>query len=285
LTATQDTVKKPVFVLGSPRSGTTLLYETLCNHKDLAYVTFNVLRSRVHKLPPPMAKTLFKVYSLLRRDPVSLAPHEANNFWIKHFGSYRYLTEGDYIPEMSDYYKRNILTVQEMGKRPRFINKNMQNCVRVRLLHKIFPDAKFIHIIRDGRAVAFSILKKREKEGISTVFLDNLERVLDGKYRSDRSPLFNYGLGWAELVKRAREASDFGTDRYYEIRYENLVANTHQEVKKIAEFCELEWYDGFERSIPATTDMNVKWKQRATDEQQADLEESTLEMRRAFGMD
>jgi hypothetical protein len=239
----------------------------------------------VHKLPPALAKILFRVYSAARKDPVSTAPHEANNFWIRHFGTYRYLTEADYVPAMSDYYKRNIATVQQMSRRPRFINKNMQNCVRARLLHKIFPDAKFIHIIRDGRAVAFSILKKREKEGISTVFLDSLERVLGSKYRPDRSLLFNYGLGWAELVRRAREASEFGPGSYYEIRYENLVASPKQEFKKIAEFCELKQYDEFEQSIPTTTDMNVKWKQNATDEQQADLEESTLEMRKVLGID
>ena len=42
------------------------------------------------------------------------------------------------------------------------MNKNLQNSFRVRLLNLIFPDAKFIHIIRDGRAVAFSILNKAD---------------------------------------------------------------------------------------------------------------------------
>jgi hypothetical protein len=278
-------VEKPIFIFGSPGSGTTFLYETLCNHRDLAYVTFNMLRAGIHRHSPLIATTLLKLHSFMHEDRASISPHEGNAFWVKYFGIYEYLTENDYLPSMSDFYKKNIMLVQKISKCSRFVNKNLEHCVRVRLLYRIFPDAKFIHIIRDGRAVAFSIHNKKEHGVSPTMFLLSLEKILGKKYQPERSKLFNYALGWGELVKKAREANTFGSNRYYELRYEDLIDRPCLEIKKIIEFCELDWYDEFEKRIPQTTNMNVKWMKDATPEERKDLEESTAEIRRTLGID
>ena len=46
----------------------------------------------------------------------------------------------------------------DSGK-PRLLEKTPQNCLRVPFLHAVFPDAKFIHIIRDGVESSLSIAK------------------------------------------------------------------------------------------------------------------------------
>jgi hypothetical protein len=262
------------------------LYDTFCTHRDLAYVTLNMLRAGIHKhgrFVGERRSALFKTQNLFHRDQASNAPHEANAFWIKYFGTYDYTTEDDLTPEMSAYYRKNVMAVQNLWKRPRFINKNLQHCVRVRIFERIFPDAKFIHIIRDGRAVAYSILKKKD-EANPTMFLLSLKKILGSRYRPERSELFNYGRAWAELVKKAREASAFGPGRYYELRYEDLITRPQDEIKKIIDFCELDWYGEFEKNIPKTSNMNTKWRQNSDDGQKKDLEESTLELRQALGI-
>jgi omega-hydroxy-beta-dihydromenaquinone-9 sulfotransferase len=277
---------KPVFIIGAPGSGTTLLYNTLCAHRDLAYITLNMLRAGIHKhgrFVGDKRTTLFKMQNLFHRDRASNIPHEANAFWIKYFGTYNYTTEDDFTPEMAAYYRKNVIAVQNLWKRPRFINKNLQHCVRVRILDRIFPDAKFIHIIRDGRAVAYSIMNKKG-EANPTMFLLSLKKILRDRYRPERSELFNYGRAWAELVKKAREASAFGPDRYYELRYEDLITRPHDEIKRIADFCEIDWYGELEKNIPKTSNMNIKWRQNAAEDQKRDLEESTLELRQALGI-
>lgn len=279
-------VIKPVFIMGAPGSGTTLLYDALCTHKDLAYVTLNMLRAGIHKhgrVVGDKRTGLFRVQNLFHRDQASSVPHEANAFWIKYFGTYNYLTENDFTYQMAAYYRKNVLAVQNIWKRPRFINKNLQHCVRVRILGRIFPDAKFIHIIRDGRAVAYSILNKKG-EANPTMFLLSLKKILGDKYEPERSELFNYGSAWAELVRKAKEAGAFGPDRYYELRYEDLIARPYDEIKRVVEFCELDWYGRFEEIIPKTSNMNTKWKQNASDDQKKDLEESTLELRQTLGL-
>jgi omega-hydroxy-beta-dihydromenaquinone-9 sulfotransferase len=279
-------VIKPVFIMGAPGSGTTLLYDALCTHKDLAYVTLNMLRAGIHKhgrVVGDKRTALFRVQNLFHRDQASSVPHEANAFWIKYFGTYSYLTENDFTPEMAAYYRKNVLAVQNIWKRPRFINKNLQHCVRVRILGRLFRDAKFIHIIRDGRAVAYSILNKKG-EANPTMFLLSLKKILGDRYEPERSELFNYGRAWAELVRKAKEASAFGPERYYELRYEDLITRPYDEINRVVEFCELDWYGSFEESIPKTSNMNTKWKQNASDDQKKDLEESTLELRQTLGI-
>jgi hypothetical protein len=272
--------------MGAPGSGTTLLYDTLCSHRDLAYVTLNMLRSGIHKhgrIVGDKRSALFKMQNMLHRDRASNAPHEANAFWIRHFGTYEYKGEGDVTPEISAYYRKNVAAAQALWKRPRFVNKNLQHCVRTGALGRIFPDAKFIHIIRDGRAVAYSILNKKG-EANPTMFLLSLKKILGDRYRPERSELFNYGRAWAELVRKAREASAFGPERYFELRYEDLITRPHDEIKRVVDFCDLEWYGEFEKNVPLTSNMNAKWRQKADDDQKRDLEESTLELRQALGI-
>jgi hypothetical protein len=99
-------VIKPVFIMGAPGSGTTLLYDALCTHKDLAYVTLNMLRAGIHKhgkVVGDKRTALFRVQNLFHRDQASSVPHEANAFWIKYFGTYNYLTENDFTPQMAAF--------------------------------------------------------------------------------------------------------------------------------------------------------------------------------------
>jgi hypothetical protein len=230
-------------------------------------------------------KALFILQNLIHRDPTSNLPL-GDALWIKYFGDYIYMTENDHSEEMASYFRKKVLQVQNLWGRSRFVDKALQNCFRVRLLNSIFPDAKFIHIIRDGRAVAFSILNKIEIAGDpNPLFRVGFKEILGDKYQSQRSELYNYGLAWAEFVRKAREASAIAqSSRYYEVCYENLVTHTYDELRNIVDFCELNWYSEFEQKIPPTQNMNEKWKQKASKEQRIDLEESTFDLRQTLGI-
>jgi hypothetical protein len=285
---------KPILIVGAPGSGTTLLYQTLCSHRDLAYITHNMLRTgivsprqrlwRYSRFLGERRKALLILQNLFHRDPASNLP-VGDALWIKYFRDYNYMTEKDYSEEMAAYYRKKVLQVQNLWGRPRFVDKTLVNCFRVRLLNSIFPDAKFIHIIRDGRAVAFSIKNKIEIAGDRFALFDiGFKDILGDKYQPERSKLYNYGLAWAEFVRKAREASAVAQGRYYEVSYENLITEPYNELRKVVDFCELDWYSKFEEKIPSTQNMNEKWKQKASKEQRIDLEESTFDLRRTLGM-
>jgi len=278
---------KPILIIGAPGSGTTLLHQTLCSHRDVAYITHNMLRAgilRHGRLVGDRRRALLMLQNLIHRDPASNNPL-GDALWIKYFGDYNYMTEKDYSEEMADYFRKKVLQVQNLWGRPRFVDKTLVNCFRVRLLNSIFPDAKFIHTIRDGRAVAFSILNKIDIAGDRFALFDvGFKDILGDKYKPDRSELYNYGLAWAEFVRKGREANAVAQNRYYEVHYEKLVTEPYDELRNIADFCELDWYSEFEEKIPPTQNMNEKWKQKASKEQRIDLEESTFDLRQTLGI-
>jgi omega-hydroxy-beta-dihydromenaquinone-9 sulfotransferase len=278
---------KPILIIGAPGSGTTLLHQTLCSHRDVAYITHNMLRAgilRHGRLVGDRRRALLMLQNLIHRDPASNNPL-GDALWIKYFGDYNYMTEKDYSEEMADYFRKKVLQVQNLWGRPRFVDKTLVNCFRVRLLNSIFPDAKFIHTIRDGRAVAFSILNKIDIAGDRFALFDvGFKDILGDKYKPDRSELYNYGLAWAEFVRKGREANAVAQNRYYEVHYEKLVTEPYDELRNIVDFCELDWYSEFEEKIPPTQNMNEKWKQKASKEQRIDLEESTFDLRQNLGI-
>jgi omega-hydroxy-beta-dihydromenaquinone-9 sulfotransferase len=278
---------KPILIIGAPGSGTTLLHQTLCSHRDVAYITHNMLRAgilRHGRLVGDRRRALLMLQNLIHRDPASNNPL-GDALWIKYFGDYNYMTEKDYSEEMADYFRKKVLQVQNLWGRPRFVDKTLVNCFRVRLLNSIFPDAKFIHTIRDGRAVAFSILNKIDIAGDRFALFDvGFKDILGDKFKPDRSELYNYGLAWAEFVRKGREANAVAQNRYYEVHYEKLVTEPYDELRNIVDFCELDWYSEFEEKIPPTQNMNEKWKQKASKEQRIDLEESTFDLRQTLGI-
>jgi len=88
----------------------------------------------------------------------------------------------------------------------------------IKLLHIIFPDARFIHIIRDPFDAVHSMLEKYERD----------------EFHVD---IFFAARNWVRRIRKAREAgANFGRNHYYEIRYENLVENPSDELRKVCEF-------------------------------------------------
>jgi hypothetical protein len=88
------------------------------------------------------------------------------------------------------------------------------------MLADLFPSARFIHVIRDGRAVALSYMSI--PWGPSTVW------EAAAKWRAD-------------VTAGRRAGGPLGRDRYCEVRYEDLVADPHLELRKICDFSALEF--------------------------------------------
>jgi hypothetical protein len=90
------------------------------------------------------------------------------------------------------------------------------------LLARLFPEAKFIHIIRDGRDVALAYVERPEW-GPRTIA--------------------EAAMYWRSRVERGRESgARLGADRYYEVRYESLIADAEGTVRGLCDFLGLEFY-------------------------------------------
>jgi hypothetical protein len=99
----------------------------------------------------------------------------------------------------------------------RWGDKTPGYATKMRRINRTLPEARFIHIIRDGRDVALS-LRDREA-GLST------EQV---------------ARRWRHRINRTRRAAKHVPD-YLEVRYEDLVAEPEATLRRVCDHIELEW--------------------------------------------
>src|SRR5262249_40741077 len=128
-------------------------------------------------------------------------------------------------------------------------------------LNTFWPQAKFIHLIRDGRDVCLSFLKGKDLP---------LPRL--ATWTED--PVTTMALWWMRKVQRGREAGrSLKPDLYYELRYEALVARPEEEAARLCDFLGVPYEASMLRSrgesAQATTVRHGDWRKQMSE---ADLE-------------
>ena len=214
-----------VFVVGCPRSGTTLLQRMLDNHPQLAVANDSHFIPRVIKdrpagiVNPPLTPTLVEYARTYHRFyRLGLDAREVE--WAAH-GAPTYRA---FVGRLYDAYA---------GKRgkPFAGEKTPDYCRHIPLLHALFPRARFIHIIRDGRDVALSTMEwANEDKGPGKLEL----------WRTD--PLATCALWWRRQVSiGCHDGRPLGPETYTEVRYEALVQDPEPELRRLSGFLDLEY--------------------------------------------
>jgi len=173
---TPSGARAPVFLIGAPRSGTTLLYKALCMHPEVAWIPNWTRRF-------PALTPLSGLNRLARRMPAS---RRAVWFGIDSnayvFGAKRSLlhrifpmpVEGEplfarcgvpdevpagaaAVPDQQEALRRAFASICRWSGASVVVNKRIGHNRRIPLLAETFPGARFIELVRDGRAVAYSL--------------------------------------------------------------------------------------------------------------------------------
>lgn len=217
----------PIFIVGVHRSGTTLLRYMLNSHPDI-YI-------------PPESDFIPRFF--LRNPDKEISVHDVDRKLQIIFSKYRFVREWKGQPPnitiFNDYEKtpNGFLTCiyQLYAKQynaHRWGDKTPIYCSYIPLIDSIFPDAQFIHIIRDGRDVALSMLEKWGK-------------------RDFHIDIYFTAKNWVRRISQARqEGMPLGRERYLEIHYENLVENPKRELIKVCTFLG-------ERYFPAMSEPHI----------------------------
>lgn len=270
-------IRNPIIILGNIRSGTTILYDLLSVHPEVCWFSnytnrFPLSRRAIllHRLLDlPLAGRVFK-RAISRNNRLALAipwPDEGDDIYHAHcgFGAARNGLETTLTEEMQHKLRQVILRhLRYTGKR-RFLTKQTANNRRIELLHRMFPDAYYIHMIRDGRAVANSTLRVPWWNDTYIWWLGYTAREWE---RRGKEPVELAGLYWKRTVEEVWNKRHLFQNRYIEARYEDLVRDTRGVIGTLTNFCELRHSRVYSGLLPATLpDSNVKWRERLTDRQ------------------
>jgi hypothetical protein len=123
-------------------------------------------------------------------------------------------------------------------------------------LHGLWPTAKFVHIIRDGRDVCLSMVNWQKAQ------------VAAGRLATwSEDPVLTTALWWKHRVQLGREdGSALGPELYYEIRYEALVSQPATECAALCDFlglpydnAMLRFHEGREKADPSL-DAKKAWR-------------------------
>lgn len=167
-------VYSPIFIIGAPRTGSTILYQALTNAYQFAYIDntaciwhrnlrFGLLLSQKKYGNKPHNN--FKAELGNTRKFGGHAPSECGQFWYRWLPKDRHFIDHDQVTQkMVDGVRDEVLGAAGYLQRP-LLFKNLNIGQRLRLIHRAFPDAKFIFVRRDPRFVIRSILNAREKVG------------------------------------------------------------------------------------------------------------------------
>lgn len=203
----------PFFVVGAARSGTTLLRVMLERHPAVAI--------------PPESHFIPRMWEQRRRYGAEgrlerpgeflrdLAADGRFRSWSLPVDAVREQLETIDRPTFADGIASAFRAYAKAHGKTAWGDKTPKYVDVIPLLAGLFPDARFVHMIRDGRDVALSVL--------------DMERLHTRAATPARV--------WARQVRDGRQAGlAIGSERYTELRYEDLLQDQRGELKRICSF-------------------------------------------------
>jgi Sulfotransferase family len=209
---------KLIFLVGAPRSGTTWLQILLSSMPEIATINETHLFSLY-------LKPLFSTWRQLADAPRTIGFHDlfTSEEWQKSIREFAYA-----------------LLSKILNHKPtaRIVLEKSPDHVRCwREIHSTFPDASFIHLIRDPRAV------------VASLFAANRSWAADWS----SSKTIDNCATWIDDVKAGREIPK-ATPNYLEVRYEDLVRNGPETLRSTFSWC------GINISTETAVDLLEKYK-------------------------
>lgn len=202
----------PIFVLGMPRSGTTLTETILASHPDVY---------GAGELP----------------DLLQVIAEPLGNPAVGYPLNMEFMTHAD-LTRMGQRYVQQLK--QRAPDAPHITDKMPANYLGVGMIHLMLPNARIVHVRRnpvDTCVSAFTRLFNRSQH-----------------QSYDLRELGKYYMDYLSIMAHWREVLPAGS--FYEIQYEDLVANQEEESRKLVAFCGLDWNDAC--LDPHKTERNVK---------------------------
>lgn len=191
-------VTSPVFLVGFPRSGTTLLDQILASHPSIT--TLEERDTLTHSVDGLLGEEALGRWA-------DLSPAEIN-YWRER------------------YWQRAASGCAGAALAPVFIDKQPLNAVLLPLIHRLFPAARILLVLRDPRDVVLSCYQQRF--GMNTAMYQLL--------RLDTATAYYAAVMRLVAASRSKLAL-----RLHVVKYEDVVASFEPTARSLISFLGLEW--------------------------------------------
>jgi len=194
----------PIFIVGLPRSGSTLVEQILASHSQV---------EGTQELPD---------ISMLARTVANRTSREQGGAYPRALEKYT----ADELRELGERYVAHT-RIQRKTQRPFFIDKMPNNFAHVGMIQLILPRAKIIDTRRHPLGCCFSCFKQHFARGQAFTY--------------ELGELGRYYHNYVELMAHF---DDVLPGRVHRVFYENMVDNTEAEVRRLLDYCGLPFEEG-----------------------------------------
>jgi hypothetical protein len=231
---------RPIIIIGCSRGGTTIMYRNLAEHPatwSLYEESYQIIYDH-HPLDPENGDRLADPPSGAVADAIVQALHdEAHNREVfQDTPVLRWVPPRLIKSPLNRLYKRPPL---------RFVEKTPANALRVPFLAALFPDARFIFVVRRAEAVISSLMegwKRWSGTGSGTWAFDKWHYVAPPGWQEwTGRPLEEIcAFQWVQATGTARtDLEEHCPERFLMVRHEEAVARPLEVYGRILEFCDL----------------------------------------------
>lgn len=247
----------PIFIVGSPRSGTSILGKVLGHQGDVRYL------------------------SEARPFWFAAFPELNNSWWHWRDGEPKgriYLDQTAFDPEVKALLDRDFGWALRFSGRDRLMEKMPINLFRVRWLRAMWPDAKFIHIIRDpfattsSKVASWPIDDEARFPGIA------LRRKMFADLFPEITPILAtittsyewYLLEWRMYAQEGERLMSMFPHSYLIVRLEDLQRNPKEALMRICDFVRLRFTNRLQRAYRTMLSPRVRLAKSQVDSARRD---------------
>lgn len=249
------------WMLGSGCCGSSLLSELVARHPDVGFVSNLDDRFRLPVKAGRLNNALYRKVpqSLTRKGRARLAPSEAYRALavqvspiISEPGTVLDRTHAD--PWLLGRFRAFFEARAEEQGRPLFLHKFTGHC-RAGLLEEAFPGGTYVNVVRDGRAVAASLVRQAwwtGDGGAAASWTSQLRpEQAEAWHRSGRSAPLLAALAWQLTVEEHERARAALSARWVDVRYEDLLEDQDATMATVCGHLGLRSDAGFDATMRA----------------------------------
>ncbi|MCQ4334953.1 sulfotransferase [Natronomonas sp. F2-12] len=199
-----ESLTEPIFIVGCPRSGTSIFTRNLASHPDVAEWS------------------------------------EAGRIWDPNYSdptADHVFTSSDVTEQDRDRIRNTFLTYTKLRGKARFVNKHPRNTLRIEYIRELFPDAYFIHMVRHPIGPVDSMMRRSKQDDRVSHPYGRFVKPPGWREDIHKDGLSQFALSWKKINEFLLDHHD---ERFYTVTYEALCENSVNAFNGVCEFVGLD---------------------------------------------